>query len=360
MSNIQQESSNAGVYTLMHPSGIAATISEHGALLLNLFISRTNGPALDVVQGYPHFTDYALGNPYHGAVIGRVANRIRDARYVLDGREVQLAANHGDHQLHGGPKGLHNQGWRMEHIDSSSLTMTTTLPDGASGFPGDLKVSLQYALIEDQTIRMEMKATTNAPTLVNLTHHAYFNLDGMAAASIAGHCLKVFSDQFTPGDEELIPTGEIAAVEGTVLDLRQGRLIGDILSSGDPLLSAAGGLDYNFILRKNGDDLVHAARLSSARSGLIMDTWTTQPGLQVYTSNQERSAQPGKHGKPHGIHSAICLECQGFPDAIHHPGFPSWVLRPGQVYHQLIEYRFRESTSPNRSSAGSSPTEEPG
>ena len=127
MSNIQQESSNAGVHTLIHPSGISASISEHGALLLNLFISRTNGPPLDVVQGYPHLTDYALGNPYRGAVIGRVANRIRDARFVLDGRDVQLAANHGAHQLHGGPTGLHNQVWRMAHIDSSSLTMTTTL-----------------------------------------------------------------------------------------------------------------------------------------------------------------------------------------------------------------------------------------
>lgn len=307
-----------------------------------LLVPDGEGELIDVVQGYANISDYAQGNPYQGALVGRYANRIGQARLELDGSRFELQANHGPHQLHGGPEGLHNRIWKVVHHDEGQLTLQTTLPDGCSGFPGnlDVQVNFQLSLPADLTIRYE--AMTDAPTVINLTHHAYFNLNGHAG-SLEGQLLQVFADHYTETDEELIATGRIRDVAGTALDLRQPVSLTEHLDaySSSNEFAAAGGLDHNLVLRDTGTLVRKAAILRSLKTGLTMEVLTDQPGLQVYTANMENSPQPGKHGVPYYKRSAVCLECQHFPDSPNHAGFPSTVLMPGQTYRQTTIYKFK-------------------
>lgn len=315
-------------------------LNSYGGILMALKVPTEARGLVDVVQGYGHIADYPHGNPYQGALVGRYANRIHQARFALDGKNVYLASNHGKHQLHGGPEGLHNRIWDVEGSEENQLTLKTVLADGCSGFPGDLVVRVTFRVSSPADLSIAYEAVTNAPTIVNLTHHAYFNLNGHSE-ELDGHFLQVFADSYTESDQELIPTGRILPVEGTPLDLRQPVALLQHVERHEGFLAWAGGLDHNFVLRKEGGLLTKAAILSCSKRELALEVFTDQPGLQVYTANMEDSPQAGKHGKPYGKRTAVCLECQHFPDSPNHPGFPSTRLNPGETYRQTTLYRFR-------------------
>lgn len=327
-------------FTLKTPEGFEAVINSYGGIVMALNVPTAKHRVIDAVQGYAEITDYPKGNPYQGALVGRYANRIRNARFHLGEEWIDLHANHGSHQLHGGPKGLHNKVWDVESSDESQLSLRTVLPNGCSGFPGDLEVRVTFRVSSPATLRIEYEAVTSEPTVVNLTHHAYFNLNGHAE-SLHEHTLQVFADNYTETDNELIPTGRILPVEGSALDLRESVALPQYLEEHSEFLASAGGLDHNFVLRKNGSLLQPAAVLSSRNQGLILEVLTDQPGLQVYTANMENSPQPGKHGMAYDKWTAVCLECQHFPDSPNHPEFPTTFLYPGETYRQTTLYRFR-------------------
>ena len=328
------------ILRLRTPEGFEAVLNSFGGILMALHVPTSSNELLDVVQGYANIADYAKGNPYQGALVGRFANRIDHARFMLDGKRIELDANHGPHQLHGGPEGLHHRVWEVEVSEEDKLSLKTTLPDGCSGFPGDLEVRVTFRVSSPADLSIHYEAVTDAPTVVNLTHHAYFNLNGHSD-NLEGHTLQVFADSYTETDHELIPTGRILSVYGTPLDLRQPVALPRHLEDHAGFFSSAGGLDHNFVIRKTGGLLSQAALLRSSKRELSLEVLTDQPGLQVYTANMENSPQPGKHGLPYGKRTAVCLECQQFPDAPNHPGFPSTLLLPGQTYRQTTIYRFR-------------------
>ena len=308
-----------------------AHILPYGATLQRLWVPVRDGGCRDVVLGYETLEEYKENDGYLGAVVGRCANRIAGAQFVLDGVEYRLAANEGDNQLHSGPHGLHQKVWDWEQPAENAVTLRTVSPDGEDGYPGTLQVSVTYTLC-DGALVIDYEAAADRDTVCNLTNHAYFNLAGQASGAVSGHVLQVNADSYTPCGEGTIPTGEVRTVDGTALDLRLGAALGERLGAAE--LAEYYGYDHNFCLNSS-----HAARLCSPESGICMDAETTLPGVQVYTAGflTERS---GKDGAVYGKNHGICLETQFWPDAVHHENFPSAVLRAGKVYRHRTAYRF--------------------
>ena len=309
----------------------AAHILPYGATLQRLWIPDRDGGCRDVVLGYETLEEYKENDGYLGAVVGRCANRIAGAQFVLDEVVYPLAPNEGHNQLHSGPHGLHQKVWEWQQTAENAVTLRTVSPDGEDGYPGTLEVSVTYTLC-DGALVMDYEAVSDRDTVCNLTNHAYFNLAGQESGTVSGHVLQVNADSYTPCGEGTIPTGEVRAVDGTALDLRQGAVLGERLGAAE--LAEYCGYDHNFCL--NGS---HAARLYSPESGICMDAETTLPGVQVYTAGflTERS---GKDGAVYGKNHGVCLETQFWPDAVHHENFPSAVLRAGKVYRHRTVYRF--------------------
>ena len=308
-----------------------AHILPYGATLQSLLVPDRNGVQRDVVLGYESLAEYQQNDGYLGATVGRCANRIAGAQFALDGTVYPLAANEGENQLHSGPHGLHQKVWAWEQRAENSVTLRAVSPDGEDGYPGTLEVAVTYTL-SDGALEIDYKAESDYDTVCNLTNHAYFNLAGQGSGSVAGHLLRVNADHYTPCGAGTIPTGEVRAVDGTALDLRQATVLGDRLGAAE--LAEYGGYDHNFCLRGS-----NAAQLRCPESGISMDVETTLPGLQVYTAGflTERSGKDGAiYGKNHGV----CLETQFWPDAMHHEHFPSPVLQAGEVYRHRTAYRF--------------------
>jgi aldose 1-epimerase len=323
--------------------GIAAAVIELGAAVRDLKVRTRDGRMQRVVLGLAAVEDYFAHSPHMGATCGRFANRIRNGRFALDGKSYQLTLNQdGRHTLHGGgPTGFGKSRWPLLHSDARSATLAIHSPAGSNGFPGALTATCRYSLLPPATLRVELWAVSDAPTVVNLCHHSYFNLDG--SADILDHTLEVRADHFTPPDADLIPDGRIESVAGTPFDFRQARRVRMPGPDGKRVW-----YDHNFLLRRDrcepsvatGLDLAHAATLASARSGITLQLWTTEPACQVYDGANIDVAVAGLDGMRHGANAGLCLEPQHVPDSPNLAQFPSTVLRPGEVYRQVSEYRF--------------------
>lgn len=324
-------------YTLTNKQGMVARFITFGATLTELWVPDAKGQTADVVLGFDELSGYLEKSPYFGATIGRVANRIRAGRFTLDGHSYTLAINNGPNSLHGGLKGFDKVIWQAEPISASNgsaLQFSYHSPDGDEGYPGNLDVKVTYTLTEDNCLNIEYEARTDQPTPINLTNHSYWNLD--ASASILDHELMLAADHFTPVDATLIPTGEIASVNGTPMDFTRSLPIGSRIHQlqGDP-----GGYDHNYVLTKNGSALKLAARSRAPQRGRILEIWTTQPGIQFYSGNFLDGSITGKGGRTYQKHAAFCLETQHFPDSVHHPNFPSTILRPGEIFRSSTVHK---------------------
>ena len=331
--------------TLRSPSGIDLDVSTYGGIVTRLVVPDRKGELADVVLGHEWLEEYLAGTPYFGAIVGRYGNRIAAGRFTLEGAEYALATNNGPNHLHGGERGFDKVVWNAEPYSNDSeagVVLTHVSPDGDEGYPGEVVVRVTYALTTTGDLRINYEATTDALTVVNLTHHGYWNLAGHGAGDILGHELTVHADRFTPVDEGLIPTGELRPVEGTPFDFREATAIGDRIEADDEQLTFGGGYDHNFVLNGWEDDgaLRSAALLHDPVSGRKMEVLTTEPGLQVYTGNFLDGTETGKGGVVYENRNGLCLETQHFPDSPNQPGFPSTVLRPGETYRSTTVYRF--------------------
>lgn len=329
------------VFTLTCAAGVAARVMSHGATLMSLTAPDRRGALTDVLLGFDAVAPYLGPHPYFGSLVGRYANRIARGRFTLDGRVYTLPCNDGPHHLHGGPAGLHRAPWRPEPADTPAgpvLTLRYHSPDGEGGYPGALAVTVRYTLGDDGALRIEYEAETDRPTIVNLTSHPYFNLAG--GGDVLDHELFLAADAFLPIDETLIPTGETRPVAGTPMDFTTPTRIGARLGAGEAQLRlAGGGYDHCYVLRSGGDLAALSARLVEPLSGRVLEVYTTQPGLQLYTGNALDGSLHGKGGQVYGRHAGVCLEAQHFPDAPNHAHFPSTVLRPGERYRHTTVYR---------------------
>lgn len=314
---------------LASPSGLQARVITWGAVLRDLVVPTSRGPQR-VLLGLERLEDYVAHSPYLGAVVGRYANRIGGASFRLGGRSYALDANEGPNQLHGGARGFGQRIWTLLDHDGASATLALVSDDGDMGYPGRLVATCTYALAKPATLAITLEAVADRPTPVNLTSHGYYNLDG--SPDILDHELTIFGDFITPTGPDLIPTGEVRAVAGTPYDFRQPRRLGDVLG--------ATRYDINYVLGGEGG-LAHAATVVAPRSGVTLELWTTEPGLQFYDSHGLDVPAAGLGGRRNGRHGGIVLEPQRFPDGPNRRHFPPSIVRPGEVSRQAMELRFR-------------------
>ncbi|MGZ3413397.1 MAG: aldose epimerase family protein [Isosphaeraceae bacterium] len=319
---------------------ITVKVMTYGAIITEIDTPDCNGKEGDVVLGFDSLEGYLGKHPYFGATVGRVANRIAKGKFTLNGQEYTLAVNDGPNTLHGGLKGFDKVIWKAEPIsrpDGPSIKLTRRSPDGEEGYPGNLDVSVQFTVTEQNELKIEYTATTDKATPINLSNHSYFNLAGRTTEPVLGHELMLSADHYTPVDETLIPTGEIAPVAGTPLDFTKPTDIGARIKElkGEPT-----GYDHNFVLNSGGKSLALAVRVYEPKTGRVMELSTTEPGVQFYTGNFLDGTITGKDGIAYRKHHAFCLEAQHYPDSIHHANFPSAVLEPGKTYTQTTVYKF--------------------
>ncbi len=318
-----------------------AQLLNLGAALRILEVPDRDGASANVVLGYRDLEEYRGHPRFYGAIAGRYANRIGGARFSLDGVEHRIAANNGANSLHSGPLGFDQQFWTIERHDAASVTFGLLSPDGFNGFPGNLHVQLRYALEEDG-LAIAFTATTDRPTVVNLTHHAYFNLAGEASGrSILDHMLQLPASRMTPVDATLIPTGTYRDVAGTPFDFRTPHAIGRDIGAEDEQLHLGHGYDHNFAIDGDFGKRRRVATLFDPQSGRVLDLESTEPGLQLYTGNHLANGAPGTGGRVYAARDGLCLEPQKFPDSPNKPGFPSARLDPGQTYRHDMAFRFR-------------------
>jgi aldose 1-epimerase len=315
-------------------------VMTYGATVTEVVVPDRNGKEGDVVLGFDSLEGYLGKEPYFGATVGRVANRISKGKFSLGGHEYSLATNDGPNSLHGGLKGFDKVVWKADPASQpggSSVKMTYNSPDGEEGYPGNLSVSVTFTVTAGDELKIEYTATTDKPTPINLSNHSYFNLAGRTTESILGHQLMLAADHYTPVDETLIPTGEIGAVSGTPLDFTHPTDIGKRI---DELKGEPKGYDHNFVLNSGGKTLALAARVYEPKTGRLMEMYTTEPGVQFYSGNFLDGSNKGKDGILYRKHHGFCLEAQHYPDSIHHPNFPSTILEPGKTYSQTTIYKF--------------------
>ena len=331
---------DARIFTLTNANGMVAKVTEYGATLTELWVPDRDGTLADVVLGYERLDDYVAAPFFLGATVGRVANRIANAKFTLDGQTYSLAANRAPNHLHGGVRGFDKRIWTgragtTAREVGSTVTFTYASPDGEEGYPGTLTVIVAYTLTEANELRIDYRATTDKPTPINLTNHSFFNLAG--SGTILDHVLMLNADRYTLVDASLIPTGEIASVISTALDFTRPRRIGDRIAE---VPGVANGYDHNFVLNGRRDTPALAARVEEPGSGRILEIWTTEPGMQFFTGNRFDGSFPGVGGAVYQRHAGFALEPQHFPDSINHPEFPSVVLRPGETFTSTTIYRF--------------------
>ncbi len=331
------------IYTLTNAQGMEARITNYGGILVSLKTPDRNGALADVVLGHDTLDGYFENSPYFGALIGRYGNRIAKGQFTLEGKTYTLAKNNGPNSLHGGLKGFDKALWTAEPLNSAdgpALSLSYVSADGEEGYPGTLHAKVVYTLTNDNVLRLDYEATTDKTTIVNLTNHSYFNLKDAGATPALDHVLTINADNYTPVDATLIPTGEIAPVEGTPFDFRKPTAIGARIDDDNEQLKLGGGYDHNFVLNGGPQDLALAATVSEPTTGRHMEVWTTQPGVQFYSANFLDGTISGKGGVAYQKHAALCLETQHFPDSPNQHQFPSTVLQPGQTYKTTTEYRF--------------------
>jgi aldose 1-epimerase len=337
-------------FTLTNARGLAVRAATYGGIIVSLSAPDRDGRMADVVLGHDSLEEYSGGSNYFGAIIGRFANRIANARFSVDGKTYQLAANNGPNHLHGGRTGFDRVVWRAAPFctdRAAGVALSYTSPDGEEGYPGNLDVGVTYTLTDRNELVVDFLATTDQATPVNLTQHTCFNLTGDGVGDILGHLLRINADLMTPVDENLIPTGELAPVAGGPFDFRTLTAVGARIAADDEQLHRGGGYDHNFVLkREEGVGLVHAAQVVEPMSGRTLDVYTTEPGLQLYSGNAIGSGSStggrvtGKAGRAYGPRAGLCLETQHYPDSPNQPGFPSTILRPGGQYRSRTVFAF--------------------
>ncbi len=324
-------------YILENANGTRAAVIEYGCIVTNLWVRDNSGGLRDVVLGYNTLEDYEKGASSLGAFIGRCANRIERSEFTLDGETYHLEPNDGPNHLHGTFQRLAYKG----SIVDGSLLLKAVSPDGDDGFPGNVDITVKYTLTDEDALVMEYTATTDAPTLVNLTNHSYFNLEGHSSGSALECTLSINAKTFTEGNAEICPTGRILPVAGTPMDFTAPKAIGRDIHADYDQLKMCGGYDHNFILDKAAGEIGLAAAAHSDKTGITMTVYTTQPAMQLYTGNfLQNDTRPGKTGGVYARHQGFCLETQHYPCTPSHPEFPSITLRPGEVYHEVTSYQF--------------------
>ena len=335
------------LYTLTNSSGMEVKITNYGGIIQSIKVPDRNGNFDNVTLGFATLEEYVDHNdPYFGAIIGRYGNRIAGGQFELDGVTYQLATNNGPNHLHGGVKGFDKRVWSATEVQSGNsvgLRLNYTSLDDEEGYPGTLDVEMTYTLTNNNSIRMDYHATTDAPTIVNLTNHAYFNLVGEGTGTIEGHLLRLHADHYTPVDETLIPTGEIAPVAGTPFDFRKRHAIGERIRDNHEQIDFGRGYDHNFVLnRPNPEDtsMIVAARVFEPTTGRALVIKTTEPGIQFYSGNFLDGTLVGTSGKFYRQTDGFALETQHYPDSPNKPQFPSTELRPGEEYETTTVYRF--------------------
>ena len=325
-------------YTLVNKNGMSADITNNGAKVIRLFAPGKNNEMADVVLGFDTLEETIEREIYFGAVCGRFANRIKDGKFVLDGKAYQLAVNNGTNHLHGGDVGYNARIWDVESVAESKIVLKYLSPDGEEGYPGNLQITVTYELSDENELKIHYEATTDKPTVIGLTNHAYFNLKGAGNGTVRDHLLYVNADFHTVLDDSAAPTGEIRPVEGTPFDFRTPTLVNERID--DQVFVPGRGLDNNWCLKKNQQgELSYAGFIYEPVSGRKMDVFTTFPGVQVYSANWVEK-QTAKDGKTYAEQESICLEAQGFPNSPNVPFFPSPVLRPNQKYDEWCIYKF--------------------
>ncbi|GHT72677.1 aldose 1-epimerase [Bacteroidia bacterium] len=329
------------LFVLKNKNGLEMAVTNYGAKIVSLYVPDKTGKLVDVVLGKSSIQDY-LNNqePYFGAVCGRTANRIANGKFTLDGVEYHLAINNGPNSLHGGLKGFNAVVWDAKQLNEQTLQLTYLSKDGEEGFPGNLQVTVVYQLTDDNAVDITYHATTDKATVINLTNHSYFNLSGEGDSYIGDHELQIHADTFLPTSEVAIPYGQPEKVENTPFDFRTPHTIGERIEVQDTQLIFGNGYDHNFIINQAGQELIWAATAISPKTGIMMETYTTEPGVQLYTGNYLDGSFVGKNGHHYPKRSAFCLETQHYPDSIHQPEYPSVVLRPGETFNSRTSYRF--------------------
>lgn len=330
----------AHLYTLENKNGMKITVTDFGAALVNVFVPDQEGRLRDVVLGYADVSGYEKGQVSFGAPVGRNANRIGGASFVINGVTYELEKNnYGRNNLHSGCNYYNKRFWQMEAEGEKEITFTLHSPDGDQGFPGMLDMHVTYGLSDENDVCMKYYAVPNKDTIINMTNHTYFNLGGHDSKDVLGHRISIDADYFTRADQDSIPTGELVDVTDTPMDFRNSEFIGKRIDADYEATRLGGGYDHNWVL-KSGGEFAKAAEAICDDSGIVMEVWTDLPGIQVYTSNF-LNGEPGKNGCIYSKRSAICFETQYFPDAIHHKNFVSPVYRAGEAYRTVTEYRFR-------------------
>jgi len=338
-----QDGTAVDQYTLTNANGMKVKITAYGGIVTAIEAPDKNGKVEDVVLGFDNLDEYLKGHPSFGTIPGRYANRIAKARFTLGGKEYKLFANNGENSLHGGKKGFDKYVWKAREVaarNGVALEVTHTSPDGDEGYPGTLTATVVYTLTNANELRIDYSATSDQDTVVNLTNHSYFNLKGAGNGDILDHDLMLNADRFTPVNTGLIPTGELRNVAGTPLDFTKPARIGARIESDYDQMKIGRGYDHNFAVNGKAGTLRLAARATEATSGRVLEVWTTEPGVQLYTGNFLDGSKVGKSGKAYKQRYGFCLETQHFPDSPNQPSFPSTVLKKGGRYQTTTVFKF--------------------
>jgi len=327
--------------TISNDHGMKASFTPYGARLVSLIVPDQHGKPINVVWGFKGTADYekCTTDPYYGAIIGRFGNRIAKGQFVLDNKTYRLDLNDGRNSLHGGKDGFHTKIWKVEKPDGHTIVFHYRSPLGQGGYPGNLDVKVTYTLTMQNALQISYEAKTDNPTVINLTNHAYWNLNGIGSGNILSHRLLIYANSYLPVDSTLIPLGKPAGVSGTPFDFRQPATIGSRINLADIQLKNGKGYDHNFVLNPH-DRQQPVAEVTGDKSGIRMDIFTDQPGLQFYSGNFMAGKNEMSSGFRDNYRNGFCLETQHFPDSPNEPAFPSTVLRPGQIYRSMTVYRF--------------------
>lgn len=331
------------LYTMTNEQGMVAKITDYGGVVVSLLVPDRDGKLEDVVLGFEGFPAYQSDQGWYGAITGRTANRIKHGKFSIDGNDYQLATNNGPNHMHGGVKGFNKKLWKGTASVANGepqLQLSYTSVDGEEGFPGTLDITTTYTLTADNGLKIEYAATTDKPTICNITHHSYWNIGGPSSESIHDQELQLFCDAFNPTDANYIPTGEIRPVAGTPFDFREPKLIGRDIEADDEQLKIGKGYDHNFVINGEPGTLRPVCKLYDPKSGRLMEMFSTDNGVQLYSGNWFDGSVVGRDDTAYTHRIAVCFECQHFPDAINQPNFVSPILRPGEVYEKTIVYRF--------------------
>ncbi|MGH4049964.1 MAG: aldose epimerase family protein [Clostridium sp.] len=331
------------LFTIKNSKGMVAEITNYGGTLVSLKVPDNKGKFDDVVLGYDNLEDYIEYKYFFGATIGRFANRIANSSFEINGVHYKVAKNEGENSIHGGMVGFDKKVWQEEPSENESdqsIEFSYLSKDGEEGYPGNLDVKVKFSITDDNELKIEYYAISDKDTIVNLTNHSYFNISGQGSGDVLKHKIMINADKFTINDKNSIPTGEIASVENTPMDLRKPTYVGENISSSYEQIAFASGFDHNWVINDTGKKLKKAAQVYDEKSGRIMEVYTTKPGVQFYSANFLKGLEKGKGGATYEKRAALCLETQYFPDSVNHENFDSPIIKAGEKYEHKTIYKF--------------------